>query len=66
MTESWTGYQVAWQMARGYPAPSATSSTPPSLAADLPDLPLGLVDWRRPRRVANLDLLVLLAFGVSH
>jgi hypothetical protein len=27
---------------------------------------LGLVDWRRLRRVANLDLLVLLAFGVSH
>ena len=27
---------------------------------------LGLVDWRRLRRVANLDLLVLLGFGVSH
>src|SRR3954447_18842270 len=27
---------------------------------------LGLVDWRRLRRVANLDLVVLLGFGVSH
>ena len=27
---------------------------------------LGLVDWRRLWRVANLDLLVLLGFGVSH
>ncbi|HKO38470.1 MAG TPA: hypothetical protein VJU14_08885, partial [Solirubrobacterales bacterium] len=27
---------------------------------------LGLVDWRRLRRVANLDLLVLLGFGLSH
>ncbi len=27
---------------------------------------LGLVDWRRPWRVANLDLLVLLSFGVSN
>ena len=27
---------------------------------------LGLFDWRRLWRVANLDLLVLLGFGVSH
>ncbi|HSK49443.1 MAG TPA: hypothetical protein VK889_03000, partial [Solirubrobacterales bacterium] len=27
---------------------------------------IGLVDWRRLRRVANLDLLVLLGFGISH
>jgi hypothetical protein len=27
---------------------------------------LGLVDWRRLWRVANLDLVVLLGFGVSH
>ncbi len=27
---------------------------------------LGLVDWRRLRRIANLDLLVLLGFGVSN
>ena len=27
---------------------------------------LGLLDWRRPWRAANLDLLVLLGFAVSH
>ena len=27
---------------------------------------VGLVDWRRRWRIANLDLLVLLGFGVSH
>ena len=27
---------------------------------------VGLFDWKRWRRVANLDLLVLLGFGVSH
>src|SRR4029453_6919859 len=26
----------------------------------------GLLDWRRPWRIAHLDLLVLLAFGASH
>jgi hypothetical protein len=65
--ESWTGYQVAWQMARGY-----EGSFGHLLNAPYVWLPLcaifffGLFDWRRPRRVAHLDLLVLLAFGVSH
>ena len=27
---------------------------------------LGLLDWRRPWRLVHLDLVVLLAFGVSH
>ncbi len=27
---------------------------------------VGLFDWRRPWRIANLDLLVLLSFGLSH
>ena len=67
MRESWTGYQVAWQMARGY-----EGSFGHLLNAPYVWLPLcaifffGLFDWRRPRRVAHLDLLVLLAFGVSH
>ena len=26
---------------------------------------LGLLDWRKPLRIAHLDLLVLLSFGVS-
>ena len=65
--ESWTGYQVAWKMARGY-----SGSFGHKLNAPYVFLPLcavfllGLVDWRRPRRIANLDLLVLLGFAVSH
>ena len=67
VTESWTGYQVAWEMARGYSGEFAHSLNSPLIW-----LPLcliffvGLFDWRRWRRVANLDLLVLLGFGVSH
>jgi hypothetical protein len=65
--ESWTGYQVAWKMARGY-----SGSFGHKLNAPYVFLPLcavfllGLLDWRRPWRIANLDLLVLLGFGVSH
>jgi hypothetical protein len=67
VTESWTGYQVAWEMARGYSGEFAHSLNSPFIW-----LPLcliffvGLFDWRSWRRVANLDLLVLLGFGVSH
>ncbi len=67
VTESWTGYQVAWEMARGYSGEFAHSLNSPFIW-----LPLcliffvGLFDWRRRRRIANLDLLVLLGFGVSH
>jgi hypothetical protein len=65
--ESWTGYQVAWQMARGY-----SGSFGHKLNAPYVWLPLcalfffGLLDWRRPWRIVHLDLLVLLGFGVSH
>lgn len=64
--ESWTGYQVAWQMARGY-----SGSFGHKLNAPYVWLPLcalfffGLLDWRRPWRIVHLDLLVLLGFGVS-
>jgi hypothetical protein len=67
VTESWTGYQVAWEMARGYSGEFAHSLNSPFIW-----LPLclfffvGLFDWRRWKRIANLDLLVLLGFGVSH
>ena len=65
--ESWTGEQVAWQMARGY-----EGSFGHTLNAPYVWLPLcaifffGLLDWRRPWRLVHLDLLVLLSFGVSH
>jgi hypothetical protein len=65
--ESWTGHQVAWKMARGYSGSFGHKLNAPYVFLPLCALfLLGLVDWRRPRRVANLDLLVLLGFGLSH
>jgi hypothetical protein len=67
VTESWTGYQVAWEMARGYSGEFAHSLNSPFIWLPLCLFFLvGLTDWRRLRRIANLDLLVLLGFGVSH
>jgi hypothetical protein len=67
VTESWTGYQVAWKMARGYSGSFGHKLNAPYVFLPLCALfLLGLVDWRRWRRVANLDLVVLLGFGVSH
>lgn len=65
--ESWTGHQVAWKMARGYSGAFGHKLNAPYVFLPLCLIFLvGLVDWRRLRRVANLDLLVLLGFGVSH
>ena len=64
--ESWTGHQVAWQMARGYEGSfghllnAAYVWIPLSLVFFL-----GLFDLRRPRKWVHLDLLVLLSFSVS-
>ncbi len=65
--ESWTGYQVAWKMARGYSGQFGHELNAPYVFLPLCLIfLLGLVDWRRWRRVANLDLVVLLGFGISH
>ncbi|HYP56144.1 MAG TPA: hypothetical protein VEQ41_07580 [Solirubrobacterales bacterium] len=65
--EAWTGYQVDWKMARGYEGAFGRALNAPYVFLPLCALfLLGLVDWRRPWRLANLDLLVLLGFGVSH
>jgi glycosyl transferase family 87 len=65
--ESWTGYQVAWKMARGYSGAFGHKLNAPYVFLPLCALFLiGLIDWRRPWRVATLDLVVLLGFGVSH
>ena len=67
VSESWTGYQVAWKMARGYSGSFGHKLNAPYVFLPLCAIfLLGLLDWRRPWRVANLDLLVLLCFGVSH
>ncbi len=66
--ESWTGYQVAWRMARGYPGAFGRMVNAPYIWLPLCGIfVLGLLDWRRPFRLAHLDLLVIVAgFGVSH
>jgi hypothetical protein len=65
--ESWTGDQVAWKMARGYSGAFGHKLNAPYVFLPLCAIfLLGLVDWRRLWRVANLDLVVLLGFGVSH
>jgi hypothetical protein len=65
--ESWTGYQVAWKMARGYSGAFGHKLNAPYVFLLLCAIfLLGLVDWHRRWRVANLDLLVLLGFGVSN
>ena len=64
--ESWTGYQVAWQMARGYPGQFGHKLNAPYVWIPLALVFfLGLFDFRRPWRAAHLDLLALLGFGVS-
>jgi hypothetical protein len=64
--EQWTGFQVAWTMARGYPG--AFGRHVNSLYVWLPLCVLflaGLCDWRRPLSLLHLDLLALLCFSVS-
>ncbi len=66
-TESWTGYQVLWKMARGYSGSFGHKLNAPYVFLPLYALFLaGLIEWRRPWRVATLDLLALLGFGVSN
>jgi hypothetical protein len=64
--EQWTGFQVAWTMARGYPG--AFGEHVNALYVWLPLCVLFFVpffDWRRPLRLLHLDLLALLSFSVS-
>jgi hypothetical protein len=67
VTQAWTGPQVAWKMARGYPGAfggKQINSTGVWLAFCLLFL-VGLADLRRPFSMRNLDLLVLLSFTGS-
>ncbi len=64
--EQWTGFQVAWSMARGYPG--AFGRHADALYVWLPLCILFLLpflDIRRPLSMLHLDLLVLLSFSVS-
>jgi hypothetical protein len=65
--EAWSGDQVAWTMARGYPGAFGRKLNAPYVWLPLCLLFLApFVDVRRPFRLLHLDLLVLLGFGVSH
>ncbi len=66
VTEAWTGPQVAWKMARGYNGAFGRKINNPWIWLSLCAVFfLGLADLRRPLSIRNLDLLVLLSFGIS-
>jgi hypothetical protein len=67
VTATWTGPQVLWGMARGQPGAFGRKLNAPYVWLPLCLLFLApFVDRRRPFRLLHLDLLVMLAFGVSH
>lgn len=64
--EQWTGFQIAWSMARGYPG--AFGRHVNALYIWIPLCVLFFApffDWRKPLRLLHLDLLVLLSFSLS-
>jgi hypothetical protein len=64
--EQWTGFQVAWTMARGYPGAFGRHVNAVYLWLPLCVLFFApFFDWRRPFSLLHLDLLVLLFFSVS-
>ncbi len=66
VTEAWTGFQVAWTMARGYPGAFGRKINAPWVWIPLTILFVApFIDIRRPLRMLHLDVLVLAAFGVS-
>jgi len=66
VTEAWTGFQVAWTMARGYDGAFGRKVNSPWVWIPLAIMfVVPFVDPRRPLRMLHLDLLVLSAFGVS-
>ncbi len=63
--EAWTGVQVQWPMARGYPGQFGRSVNAPWVWIGLCVL-FVLPFARPPLRLLHLDLAVLLAFSVSY
>ena len=64
--EQWTGFQVAWTMARGYPG--AFGRHVNALYIWIPLCVLFFIaffDFRRPLKLLHLDLLVLLSLSAS-
>ncbi len=71
VTQVWTGFQVAWTMARGYPGAFGRRSNalyvwlPLCLAFLVPFLPLRRTAGGRRLALLHLDLLMLLGFSIS-
>jgi hypothetical protein len=64
--EAWTGYKVAWTMARGYPGAFGRVVNAPWVWIPLAILfVVPFVAPRRPWRMLHLDLLVLSTFSLS-
>ena len=63
--EAWTGVQVEWPMARGYPGQFGRAVNAPWVWIGLCVL-FALPFARPPLRLLHLDLAVLLAFSVSY
>jgi hypothetical protein len=66
VVEQWTGFQVAWTMARGYPGAFGRHVNAVYIWLPLCVLfVLPFVNFRRPFSLLHLDLLALLSFSVS-
>jgi hypothetical protein len=66
ITEDWTGPQVAWTMARGYPGAFGRKVNSPWVWIGLTLLFIApFIDPRRPFRLRHLDLAMVMAFGIS-
>ena len=64
--EAYTGYKVAWTMARGYPGAFGRIVNSPIVWIPLAVLfVVPFLSPRRPRSMLHLDLLVLSAFSIS-
>src|SRR5918994_3976953 len=63
--EAWTGVQVEWPMARGYPGQFGRAVNAPWVWIGLCAL-FALPFLRPPLRLLHLDLAVLLAFSISY
>ena len=63
VTDAWTGPQVAWKMARGYPGAfgGAKINEPWVWGLFCLVFLIGLADFRRPLSIRNLDLVMLLS-----
>lgn len=66
VTQAWTGFQVAWTMARGYPGAFGRLVNAWYLWIPLCVLFVApFIPWRRGLSLLHLDLLMLLGFSIS-